>query len=203
MESKHKGFNIVIVILSLLVASLVGFIIYDKFLSNNIEDENNCQDNSIPIIPTSDLVTLFYEANNKHVNILYAYLENGFLYYHYDSVFADGLNKAEDGITETAFDFISTFYIDTEGKTDIKKYEGLENIKRIKTYNIGTGVNPTPYLITESGKVYILLLSDGELKITLDERFKDYQVENILSHKEKMNDTFEILLKDGTTKIIN
>ena len=35
-----------------------------------------------------------------------------------------------------------------------KKYEGLSNVIKVKVFNIGTGINKVPFLITEDGKVY-------------------------------------------------
>ncbi len=217
MDNKNTGLLVAIIILVLLVGGLGSFIVYDKFLNNNSEkntinqdnktnnednnsntnnDNNNNQDNNnLKTVPTSDKVTLNYEATDESFNIFYAYIEDGILYYNVD-------NKIADNNSTSAFKYIGNFSVDSEGKNTIQKYNGLNGIKRIKTYNIGTGIKQVSYLITENGQVYNIQITNGKINVTIDNNFNSLKVEDILSHTGEMSDTFEILLKDGTTKTI-
>ena len=98
-------------------------------------------------IPSTDLVKLYCEANDDHAYLFYAYIKDGKLYYykHFDS--ADGDKEG------TYYDFSTHFYLN-EAENEMKIYNGLDNIKRIKMYNNGTGVYPYIYVITDDGKVY-------------------------------------------------
>lgn len=158
--------------------------------------ENQDEKEDIKTIPTSDLITLYYDVNNEGANVFYAYIEDGYLYYFNDDVRADG-------VAEGAFDFTSVFRSNMAEYDGIKKYSELSNIKKMKTYNIGTGVNPVIFLITENGEVYtITIYSDNGIKAEIYEVLKDYKVEDILSHTGEMYSVFELLLKDGSTKTV-
>ena len=79
------------------------------------------------------------------------------------------------------------------------KYSKINNIKRLKIINRGTGVSPELFLITNDGKVYSTgEIFDKELSFTLSKEFKDYQIENIIDKEGEMFETFEVLLKDGS-----
>ena len=125
---------------------------------------------------TSELVTLYYEPDNT---LFYAYIEDGFLYYYND------IDRA----------FVSS--------SNVQKYEGLGSITRMETYNLGTGVNPVPFLITEEGRVYYIdYFTDDGIRVELYEGLADYEVADILSHSGEMSSVFELLLKDGTTQTV-
>ena len=127
--------------------------------------------------PTNDYITDTLQGQNGkeielHVNDIYdisAYLDNGYLYYQ--------LN----------------------GGTR-KKYTELANIKKIKIFNYGTSMRLQFFLITENGKVYDTIeLFDDELTFTEAEIFKDYEVEDIISHSGEIIEDFVVLLKNGKT----
>lgn len=173
-------------------------------LNQNKENEQVSQSEkneteTIKTIPTSDLTTLNYYINDESANIFYAYIEDGYLYYFNES--AD-VNK----ISEGTFQFMSGI-IKYPGDQRVKKYEGLNNIKKMTTYNIGTGINPVLFLITESGEVYSINIysnfnSSNGVNIETYEGLKDYKIEDILSHDGEMYSVFEVLLKDGSTKTV-
>ncbi len=153
--------------------------------------DNNTQTKS-ETIPTTDLVTLYYEATEARSNVFYAYINNGSLYYFTEA-------KQANGTKEGAFDFISTFI----ASSTTKKYEGLSNVKRMKTYNVGTGIDVVPFLITEDGKVYTVnIYGENDIEVKLYEGLKDYKVEDILSHTGEEYSEFKLLLKDGSTKTV-
>ena len=151
-------------------------------------EETKTEENIQPNVPTSDLVTLYCVSTKDYSHVFYAYIENGYLYYFNSHV--------DVGPTdETTYNYTSFF---NNGQTE--KYTELNNIRRIKTFNIGTSVNPTPFLITTDGKVYqILHKTTDSIKVELYEALKDYEVEDILSQNGEMKNVFELLLKDGTT----
>ena len=163
------------------------------------QSENQDKKEDIKTIHTSDLTTLNYYINDETANIFYAYIEDGYLYYFNEN--AD-VNK----ISEGTFQFMSGI-IKYPGDKRVKKYEGLNNIKKMTTYNIGTGINPVVFLITETGEVYSMNIysnfsSSNGVNIETYEGLKDYKIEDILSHDGEMYSVFEVLLKDGSTETV-
>lgn len=83
----------------------------------------------------------------------------------------------------------------------MKKYTKLNNIRRIKTYNVGTSVDILPILVTESGETYTIdFYNIEEIKIEKYDELKNYKIDDILSCTGEMNIEFKLLLKDGTIK---
>lgn len=209
MKNKSGKIGLGTVILIFIVIILVGISVTEYYYIQKQEEikqeeikqenDNNIKNNEssvIETIPTSDLVTLYYEANNERANVFYAYIEDGYLYYFNDYV-------QGDDISEGAFDFISSFITSSNNKNNIKKYTKLNNIKRIKTYNAGTGVDIVSMLITENGDVYTIdFYSIEGIKVEKYEELKDYKVEDILSFSGEMHSEIKLLLKDGTIKEI-
>ncbi len=129
-------------------------------------------------VPTTDLVFLeCFGTGDGYVGINYKYISEGDMYYY------SGYNGL----------FSTDYYYG-----QIKKYTGLSNIKRLKTFNRGTSVEACPCIITEEGEVYWVDY-DYESGIIL-ERFDflaDYQVEDILGYSGEWSHSVEVLLKDG------
>ncbi len=141
-------------------------------------------------VPTSERVAFSCQATENGANIFYAYIENGDLYYYNEYKKADGQKDELNGSP----DFSVTNY-----HGQVKKYEGLSNIKRLKMFNHGSGVDPMPVLITESGKVYIIYFKGGELSLNQMTSLADYEVEKLLSVPEgPWGDGYKVELKDGT-----
>lgn len=144
-------------------------------------------------VPMNELCALTYMATNESINLFYGYIEDGKLFYSFD-------NKTANSNSNSAFEYIST--------ENIKQYDNLTNIKRIKIFNFGTGVNRVPLLITQDGKVYQVSIYDEELKISLFEELKDYNIDNILEvlepdmSGENWVTRCKVLLNDGTSKTI-
>ena len=125
----------------------------------------------------------------KHAELIYVFIENGELYYY---------NKWTDQTEGDGSTFLWCF----GNKEEMTKYSDLNNIKRIKRFNLGTSVNPVLFLITEDGKVYKNYSGGGDFKInfTLYSELAEYDVEDILEHDGETHDIWKLLLKDGTTK---
>lgn len=209
MEEKKSvkvslGTVVCLFIIMLLIIGLVGmYLYYNQDNLNSVVDKDSGveikETETIKTIPTSDLTTLSYYINDESANIFYAYIEDGYLYYFNES--AD-VNK----ISEGTFQFMSGI-IKYPGDQRVKKYEALTNIKKMTTYNIGTGINPVLFLITESGEVYSMNIysnfySSNGVNIEIYEGLRDYKIEDILSHDGEMYSVFEVLLKDGSTKTV-
>lgn len=154
------------------------------------EKFDELQDSSVPV---NELSALTYIATNKSINLFYGYIEDGKLFYSFD-------NQTANTSLDSAFEYIST--------EDIKQYDNLTNIERIKIFNFGTSVNRVPLLITQDGKVYQVSIYNNELEISLFEELKDYDIDNILevSKLDVSGDNWvtkcKVLLNDGTTKTI-
>lgn len=80
-----------------------------------------------------------------------------------------------------------------------KKVEGVANIKSLYIYNIGTGINKVPFVVTNDGIVYRL---NSEEKLVKYEELANYKVDKIISHEGEIYDVFTLLLLDGTTKVV-
>lgn len=133
---------------------------------------------------TKELVSLHCYTSRDLMQVFYAYIQDGDLYYYYD---------------ETA-QFIADCYVG-----QMRKYSGLNNIKRMITLNNGSGVDPVPCLITEDGEVYWFQYSysesgEGDEGIILGRELllEEYQVEDILYYSGDWQVKVEVLLKDGS-----
>ena len=94
------------------------------------------------------------------------------------------------------------FYYSINGE-NAKKYEGLSNVTKVKVFNIGTGINKVPFLITEDGKVYEVIKDlNGNIKAAIYKPLKNYKVEDILDKTGETKSIFKVLLKDKTIKEI-
>ena len=94
------------------------------------------------------------------------------------------------------------FYYSINGE-NAKKYEGLSNVTKVKVFNIGTGINKVPFLITEDGKVYEVKKDlNGNIKAVIYKPLKNYKVEDILEKTGETKSIFKVLLKDKTIKEI-
>lgn len=133
---------------------------------------------------TKELVSLHCYTSREWMNVFYAYIQDGDLYYYYD---------------DTA-QFIAGYYVG-----QMRKYSGLNNIKRMITLNKGSGVDPVPCLITEEGEVYWFVYSDSEpgegdegINLVKFSLLEGYQVEDILYYSGEWQYKVEVLLKDGS-----
>jgi hypothetical protein len=152
---------------------------------SSLELDNNTKENIVSV-PTTDLVTLQFESTDESVQVFYGYVSKGLLYYFNDE-------KASDNVNEGAFDFITAF----DG-SEISEYKKLNNIKRIKSFNRGSGVSTEIFLITDNGKVYSTRnIFAKNIDFQLTEEFKNYDIEDILKKTGEAEETFEVLLKDG------
>ena len=94
------------------------------------------------------------------------------------------------------------FYYSINGE-NAKKYEGLSNVTKVKVFNIGTGINKVPFLITEDGKAYEVKKDlSGNIKAVIYKPLKNYKVEDILDKTGETKSIFKVLLKDKTIKEI-
>lgn len=105
---KNNSARIITIVLIFIIIALIAILITGYYYLNNQNineynfNEKNDKFNTLNTVPTSDLVSLYYEVNNEKANIFYAYIEDGYLYYFNDYV-------QEDGEIDGAFDFISSF----------------------------------------------------------------------------------------------
>lgn len=80
-----------------------------------------------------------------------------------------------------------------------KRVDGTSNIKSLYIYNVGTGINKVPFVVTNDGTVYRL---NSEEKLVKFEELSKYKVHKIINHDGEMCDNFTLLLLDGTTKLV-
>lgn len=158
------------------------------------EEKENTK--KISEVPTTDLVAIYCHANNEQAELFFSYIKDGKVYYFHES---DYEGKTTGQYYKFSINLMSGQY---QYEEKMKQCEGIDNAKRIKMYNSGTGVKPVIYVITEDGKVYAGSFFDHDFELYLDNRLKEYEVEDILSKTGEMKDEFKLLLKDGTTKTV-
>ena len=166
---------------------------YDENELNPIEQKNvekikvlEGQKRLVAPVPTTDLVFFECYADSRDGRLgygIYLYMSDGDMYYCYD---------------RGGSCIFGTYYSEAQ----IKKYTGMSNIKRLKTFNRGTDVNPCPCIITEEGEVYWIGFNwtEGGTEIVLEkfEFLEDYQVDDILLYDGEWRHRVEVLLKDGS-----
>lgn len=146
-------------------------------------------------VPTTDLVAIYCDANNEKAELFFSYIKDGKVYYFHESDY-------EGKTTGQYYKFSINLMGQYQYEEKMKQCEGIDNAKRIKMYNSGTGIKPVIYVITEDGKVYTGSFFEHDFALHLDNRLKEYEVEDILSKTGEMKDEFKLLLKDGTTKTV-
>ena len=146
-------------------------------------------------VPTTDLVAIYCDANNEKAELFFSYIKDGKVHYFHESDY-DGKTTGQ------YYKFSINLMGQYQYEEKMKQCEGIDNAKRIKMYNSGTGIKPVIYVITEDGKVYTGSFFEHDFALNLDNRLKEYEVEDILSKTGEMKDEFKLLLKDGTTKTV-
>lgn len=211
MENKKSklGLGILIGVLIGLVLGLGSFIIYDKVINkdknNNIveDNKNDAEDkkesNNQKKVKLEDKYALEVFGNNINLYLL----NNGSLYY-----------KSVESSYIMTFDDIDDTCSHSEdfNNKDLTKFAGLNDIVRIKGANtISTGEAFNVLLITKDGSVYSYVAgNDSAFKVEL---FEKYKVDDIIKYSPVngcVNDgtdpnfktcgaTFEILTQEGKT----
>lgn len=90
-------------------------------------------------------------------------------------------------------------YYSKSENTELKKIEGISEIKSIYVCNVGTAINKVPFIISNDGTVYRL---NSEEQIVEYEELSNYKVSEIIDHNGETSDIFTLLLIDGTKKIV-
>lgn len=89
-------------------------------------------------------------------------------------------------------------YYSRSENEELKKVEGASNIKSLYIFNLGTGINRVPFVVTNDGIVYRL---NEEEKLVNYDGLANYRVSEIISHEsDEAKDKFTLLLLDGTQK---
>ena len=101
----------------------------------------------------------------------------------------DGVAKLKDGY----------LYYSYNNSQEPEKINGVSNIKSLDIFNIGTGINRVPFVVTQDGVVYRL---NSAKQLVVYEELSKYKVDKIISHEGEVNDKFTLLLLDGTKKIV-
>lgn len=198
-QIKQNSIKWIMIALIGLVVILTGYILYDKYISKDepkstqttTTDTTKVNNPTKEEVPIKDKTAFIISATQKGGRYVYCYIEDGSLYYYGNNISGDNGN----------FELMGASY-----SNDIdspKKYEELDNIKRIKVLNKSNYFNPKLYAITEDGKVYY---TDGLAGIKFEQvdDLKNYQVDDLLDYNSE--DTgycyYKFILKDGTTKEI-
>ena len=220
-QKSNKGVIILLVVIIIILLGLSGYLAYDKFIAKDTKTSTNnttkkeetktTDDNIIKEETKTDSTTLEIKKDNVAItdksafivkgssiggSFIYCYIQDGNLYYY-------GVNAPEYK-TDILF---GASYSDNDNNYSPKKYEGLNNVKRIKVFNEGTGIAPYLYLITDDGKVYTntTLSTYEDIGFEQVNNLKDYQIDDLLDYS--MGDSpeadYKVILKDGTTKDIH
>lgn len=90
-------------------------------------------------------------------------------------------------------------YYSKNENEEFKKINGTSNIKELYIFNIGSGINKVPFVVTEDGTIYRL---NSEERLVKYEELSNYKVKKIIKHEGELYDIFTLLLNDGSTKIV-
>lgn len=92
------------------------------------------------------------------------------------------------------------FYEESDNNNYKKLYlfNELKNIKRIKGYNHGSGIDYSLLLITNDGDVYNLHY-DGKFTLSKDVKLSKYYIDDIIEYQDGFQfNNYKVILKDGT-----
>lgn len=190
-KNPNKSYLLIIIILLLGLYITNYFSIFnsdkeckvEKIVNNNDTNNEVIKEEKIDnIISTKDLVTSYFFMDEGKLVFFYGYLDNGDFYF----------RKIDNNDTDKSF----TVY-----DNKMTKYEGLNNIKKLKTFNYGSDRKPISFLITEDGKLYSVYYSQSEnVQVVVSKVTSDLEVEDIISLNEE-NDMV-LLLKNKENKTI-
>ena len=192
-KTQKSGAGLYIFLILLLIIAL-GIVYYLGLVKNNekisklenkkiaLEKDINQLESQVKNVQTKNsteedkvLDKDLYAQGNEY----FVFIENGTAYYKYSKKY--GEIEADEGLKNIL--------------------ELDKNIKRVKIFNLGTDISDTVFLISNDGIVKAIS-RNYDLKIF--EPLKDYKVEDIISVKGDYYPgnkiTYNILLKDGTTK---
>ena len=191
MENKNTGLVVLVIILSLLVIGLGGYIVYDKVLnkdtSNGVQDVNNEISNEIED-----------ETNNSFANNEFDFNTN--CNAEYSSCVMEDLNFSAFSQSVEG-DNIETFnvYLNTDGSIDINysiithsgtpdvdskygkgKLSNITNAVQIVKFSIPSGLNDQLiYILLNNGDVYYYRIGD-----IIDNKFEAIKVDNVKDVKK-------------------
>jgi len=163
-------FIILLLIIALAVVYYFGFIREGEETNLKINEENKVED--VENIINNEVKVDIVQSKSYGEPLPLegvAFVKDGYLYYSY--------NNSEEA----------------------EKITGVSNIKSLDIFNIGTGINKVPFVVTNDGVVYRL---NSAKQLVVYEELSNYKVDKIVSHKGEMYDTFTLLLLDGTTKTV-
>lgn len=192
LEMERK--NIFIFILSFIIVILSSFILYDKLLVNNTNnDYNNIDTENSNYQSTISVDDIFAITNEPTLGKRFFILHNGNLYYDIEKCDDDGYcNYLNYNLGENSDGYLSK----------LKVINDISNVKRIKSYNNTTGVDWSLFLITENGEVYNLYynINNNDFELNKVNDLSRYKIDDIIDYNISTDSiTYEIVLIDGTT----
>ena len=119
-------------------------------------------------------------------------LKDGNLYYN----IVNCRNENDDDCGYSKYDFYDESH--HNNYNNLYLFKELKNIKRIKGYNHGSGVDYSLLLITNDGDVYNLHY-DGKFTLSKDVELSKYYIDDIIKYTSGFGfDNYKVILKDGT-----
>ena len=174
MEKENKKLKIIIAILVVVLLVLGAYHYFVTYVDKSDDNEDNSiNDNVVQQVEYSDYVEegnnyiykyIFTKNNSYKSNIdiddTYAIairpdlgkniyiLHDGKLYYNLDKCSSNDEN-------ERICNFTNYNLTKNSSTDDLKLFDEIVNIKRIKSVNFGSGVDYSVLIITEEGKIYL------------------------------------------------
>lgn len=188
MENKGtKGLIWLLSILIVLVIMLISFICYRAFF---LVEETNI----IKTPTTTTKNTIYSNDDNKDEDdykisngkyLIIAYKENEYILYGSNAFY--GMNNV----------FNQEIIHSSKTITNNK-------IKNAKIFNtpLTSDEDEAAFLIMDNGEVYLSYFGDKSLMLIKHPQWDEYEIKDILSCDDDYNQKCEIVLKDGTTKIV-
>ena len=210
MEKKNTGLKVLVIVLSLLVVALSGYIVYDKVLSKDINSNSDKNSKDDVINSNSDKNSKDDVINNQIENNItwYDYLTNQeFVSASLKICSIDGKNVHEKDVEFQPNPGVSRNITEEELKNILNTlYKSESNNERYPEV-VKTGGYPEPacvdtivYKYIRDGKEYEFILTDATSIVTEDEEFIKILDNNINSYQyyalNKNNDKYDDLTED-------
>ena len=146
--------------------------------------------NYVSTVPVDDTYAIFmYGVYEKRLFIL----NDGKLYYNIVTC-----SDNDDSCNYVKYDFYD--YDNPNNYKKLKLFNELSNIRRIKGFNSGSGVDYSLLIITNDGDVYELEYYE-KFTLTKVSELEKYDVDNVIDYSSgrEFGRSYKVILKDGTT----
>lgn len=215
--NREKGKNIIIgllIVIIILLVIIIGLVLTDKINVNSNNDVTNKNDAVVEEndanIQYEDYEDTITVNENETYTVKYDFTEQS----DYSSNVPDSdkkvsINQPEFGKQLYILKDGTLYYLvgdnvnlDEQDIENMEEYSGLNNIKRVKSTNLTTGVDTSLLLITDEGLVFTLRYDKTTNDFDLNQiiEFSKYKIDDITEYKLTVptGTIYTVIFQDGT-----